>query len=95
MFAALNIKLYFIKKLFFLSSILFLFINFVDIKKNKNLSEINFPKNSSVVFPYLQKNFIGFKEVLAFKESQGKYNVINTLGYLGKYQFGINYSNLE
>ena len=60
MFAALNIKLYFIKKLFFLSSILFLFINFVDIKKNKNLSEINFPKNSSVVFPYLQKNFIGF-----------------------------------
>lgn len=90
MFAALNIKLYFIKKLFFLSSILFLFISFVDIKKNKNLSEINFPKNSSVVFPYLQKNFIGFKEVLAFKESQGKYNVINTLGYLGKYQFGIN-----
>ena len=90
MFAALNIKLYFIKKLFFLFSILFLFINFVDIKKNKNLSEINFPKNSSVVFPYLQKNFIGFKEVLAFKESQGKYNVINTLGYLGKYQFGIN-----
>tara|TARA_R110001632_G_scaffold43376_6_gene110103 strand:- start:103609 stop:104028 length:420 start_codon:yes stop_codon:yes gene_type:complete len=25
---------------------------------------------------------------LAFKESQGKYTVINTLGYLGKYQFG-------
>ena len=26
--------------------------------------------------------------MLAFKESQGRYNVINTLGYLGKYQFG-------
>ncbi|CAL2055136.1 peptidoglycan-binding protein LysM [Tenacibaculum sp. 190524A05c] len=36
----------------------------------------------------LEKNFIGFKEALAFKESQGKYTVVNTLGYLGKYQFG-------
>ena len=25
---------------------------------------------------------------MAFKESQGKYKVVNTLGYLGKYQFG-------
>ena len=39
-------------------------------------------------FPYLGKSYIGFKEALAFKESQGKYNRINTLGYLGKYQFG-------
>ena len=38
--------------------------------------------------PYLQKNFVAFKEAVAFKESQGKYRVINTLGYLGKYQFG-------
>ena len=38
--------------------------------------------------PYLGKSFVGFKEALAFKESQGRYNVINTLGYLGKYQFG-------
>ncbi|MDB2420331.1 peptidoglycan-binding protein LysM, partial [Flavobacteriaceae bacterium] len=30
----------------------------------------------------------GFKEALAFKESQGKYSAVNTLGYLGKYQFG-------
>ncbi|AUC14720.1 peptidoglycan-binding protein LysM [Tenacibaculum sp. SZ-18] len=36
----------------------------------------------------LEKNFIGFKEALAFKESQGRYTVVNTLGYLGKYQFG-------
>jgi hypothetical protein len=38
--------------------------------------------------PYLQKNFIAFKQALAFKESQGKYTVVNSLGYLGKYQFG-------
>ncbi len=31
---------------------------------------------------------MAFKEAVAFKESQGKYGVINTLGYLGKYQFG-------
>ena len=31
---------------------------------------------------------MGFKEALAFKESQGKYRVVNKLGYLGKYQFG-------
>lgn len=38
--------------------------------------------------PYTAKFFIGFKEALAFKESQGKYLKINSLGYLGKYQFG-------
>jgi hypothetical protein len=39
-------------------------------------------------FPYVGKSYVGFKEALAFKESQGNYNRINTLGYLGKYQFG-------
>ena len=38
--------------------------------------------------PYTGKFFIGYKEALAFKESQGKYSKINTHGYLGKYQFG-------
>lgn len=38
--------------------------------------------------PFTGKFFIAFKEALAFKESQGKYNKVNTLGYLGKYQFG-------
>ena len=38
--------------------------------------------------PFIGNNFIGFKEALAFKESQGKYQAVNTLGYLGKYQFG-------
>ena len=38
--------------------------------------------------PFVGKSFNGFREALAFKESQGKYHVTNTLGYLGKYQFG-------
>jgi len=36
----------------------------------------------------LGKSFIAFKEAVGFKESQGKYFKVNTLGYLGKYQFG-------
>jgi hypothetical protein len=38
--------------------------------------------------PFTGNFFIGYKEAIAFKESQGKYNKINSLGYLGKYQFG-------
>ena len=38
--------------------------------------------------PFTGRFFIGFKEAVAFKESQGKYKKINSLGYLGKYQFG-------
>jgi hypothetical protein len=34
-------------------------------------------------------SFISFREALAFKESQGKYGAVNSLGYLGKYQFGM------
>jgi len=39
--------------------------------------------------PYTGNLFIGYKEAIGFKESQGKYRKINSLGYLGKYQFGI------
>ena len=44
--------------------------------------------NSQYNMPNLGKSFIGFREALAFKESRGEYNCVNTLGYLGKYQFG-------
>lgn len=37
---------------------------------------------------FLEKDIQGFKEALAFKESQGRYTIVNTFGYLGKYQFG-------
>lgn len=91
----LNRKIYNIKRIIFL---LILFLGFVNATKNPEY--YRFPKESSssvVLRPntqntisilYLNKNFVGFKEALAFKESQGKYRVINTLGYLGKYQFG-------
>ncbi|WP_179354650.1 peptidoglycan-binding protein LysM [Winogradskyella vidalii] len=45
-------------------------------------------KNNSMFTPHLGKSFEGFKEALAFKESRGDYFTVNTLGYLGKYQFG-------
>jgi len=54
-----------------------------------------FPKNKTIlktamiVPPFLGSSFIGFKEALAFKESSGNYFTTNSLGYLGKYQFGI------
>jgi hypothetical protein len=54
-----------------------------------------FPQNETIISttgaapPFLGSAYNGFKEALAFKESQGNYFRINTLGYLGKYQFGI------
>ncbi|EAR02527.1 hypothetical protein [Maribacter sp. HTCC2170] len=49
---------------------------------------LNFP------VPFLGKGYIGFKEAMAFKESSGDYFATNDLGYLGKYQFGIETLNL-
>ncbi|WP_276392715.1 hypothetical protein [Eudoraea chungangensis] len=54
-----------------------------------------YPKDSieqpkiNVTPPFLGSSYVGFKEALAFKESRGNYFIINTFGYLGKYQFGI------
>lgn len=39
-------------------------------------------------FPYLGKHFVGFREAIAKKESLGQYSLVNSLGYMGKYQFG-------
>ncbi len=52
--------------------------------KNKTISQPNL-----VIPPFIGSSYIGFKEALAFKESQGNYFTTNTLGYLGKYQFGV------
>lgn len=46
--------------------------------------------NESVNMIYLINDFNGFKESLAFKESGGRYSIINKFGYLGKYQFNLN-----
>ncbi len=53
--------------------------------KTSDLALLNANKSYS---PFLGKSFVGFKEALAFKESRGDYFTVNTLGYLGKYQFG-------
>ena len=84
-----NRKILYIKK-FLVLGILFLgFINATTIDKKINtVDNVSLPEFIDYNIPYLQKDFVGFKEALAFKESQGRYTVVNTLGYLGKYQFG-------
>ncbi|WP_258848502.1 peptidoglycan-binding protein LysM [Polaribacter sp. WD7] len=84
-----NRKIIYIKKYFVLCILFLGFINATSIdNKTSVLDKVYLPKNIDYNIPYLQKDFVGFKEALAFKESQGKYTVVNTLGYLGKYQFG-------
>jgi hypothetical protein len=51
-----------------------------------NLFPLHEPQES--FSPTLGKSLVGFKEALGFKESGGDYFTVNTLGYLGKYQFG-------
>jgi len=43
----------------------------------------------STIAPKLGMAYAGFKEAVAFKESRGKYHIVNDFGYLGKYQFGL------
>lgn len=38
--------------------------------------------------PFSGRSFIAFKQALAIKESQGRYDIVNNFGYAGKYQFG-------
>lgn len=63
--------------------------------KVKEPTAVLFPKDETGMStqraapPFLGSAYNGFKEALAFKESQGNYFRINTFGYLGKYQFGI------
>lgn len=92
------------KKLLILSVIVILLYNITTgfSSWNKVVVKYNLPDTSVITtvsqdesstfksynFPYVGKSYIGFKEAVAFKESQGKYRRINTLGYLGKYQFG-------
>jgi len=45
-------------------------------------------EHNNMSMPLLGKSFVGFKEAIAFKESQGNYKRVSKLGYLGKYQFG-------
>jgi len=54
-----------------------------------NEDEVALKDYNAVTFSiFLDKGFVGFKEALGFKESQGRYGVVNQFGYMGKYQFG-------
>lgn len=85
-------------RLFGIFTMLFLFANSLSSWTN-NTVKYNKPDAdyTATVTPQVQtkfnflstgKSFVAFKEALGFKESQGKYNRVNTYGYLGKYQFG-------
>jgi hypothetical protein len=71
-------------------SISSLYANGIFTKNPKNSIATVLQKEASPTFapPFDRNEFEDFKEALAFKESQGNYQVVNTLGYLGKYQFG-------
>ena len=53
------------------------------------LPSLNVSDYTNSEIPYTGTFFVGYKEAIGFKESQGKYRKVNSLGYLGKYQFGI------
>jgi hypothetical protein len=71
-------------------SISSLYANGIFTKNPKNSIATVLQKEASPTFapPFDRNEFEDFKEALAFKESQGNYQVVNKLGYLGKYQFG-------
>ena len=78
-----------IKKFLFLAGLTLLLVNATSVGKRETSKKAAIqPVFIDYNIPFLQKNFVGFKEAVAFKESQGRYTVVNTLGYLGKYQFG-------
>lgn len=77
-----------IKKFLYLSSAIIVLVSTTSLTTVEIGKTVSYPKYLEYNIPYLQKNFVAFKQAVAFKESQGKYTVVNTLGYLGKYQFG-------
>lgn len=50
-------------------------------------SSPNYQESRKFNTPFYGNSFLAFKEQVGFKESGGRYNVVNGLGYMGKYQF--------
>lgn len=85
-----------------LASVGFISFGFVEVTSNKQQLTLTtenkktfylFPSSETKDYKFFRgplsgKTFTGFKEALGFKESQGRYKLINTLGYMGKFQFG-------
>ncbi len=53
---------------------------------NNNSEDFDYTSQSLI---YTGKSFTGFKENIAYKESQGQYDLVNRYGFMGKYQFGV------
>ncbi len=63
------------------------------LRKNVEGMQYQFPSlqqedYTSLNIPFTGNLFIGFKEAIGYRESENKYKKVNSLGYLGKYQFG-------
>ena len=60
------------------------------VETNLNFEVLNYFDVEIPNYVFLQRDFNGFKELLAFKESTGNYKRINKFGYMGKFQFNLN-----
>ncbi len=54
---------------------------------NPQLASISQVQNSTAI-PFTGKTYMGFKQALGVRESNGLYDIVNSYGYMGKYQFG-------
>ncbi|RZJ73615.1 transglycosylase family protein [Flavobacterium sp.] len=53
-----------------------------------NYPSLNSAEYDNQRIPFTGKFFVAYKEAIAKRESQGQYKLVNTFGYMGKYQFG-------
>ena len=57
-------------------------------KLSYNYPSLNSAEYDNQQIPFIGKFFVAYKEAIAKRESQGQYKLVNTFGYMGKYQFG-------
>ena len=63
---------------------------FEDLVTADYLDKANYFEEAVPDFLFLKKDFIGFKEILGYKESTSDYKKVNKFGFMGKYQFNLN-----
>ena len=63
---------------------------FDDLVTADYIDTANYFKEVVPDFLFLKKDFIGFKEILGYKESTSDYKKLNKFGFMGKYQFNLN-----
>ena len=63
---------------------------FEDLVTANYIDKANYFEEAVPDFLFLKKDFIGFKEILGYKESTSDYKKVNKFGFMGKYQFNLN-----